>query len=171
MGCKCGDKFPCSHTEAGGQIGKVKEKWRKRISGIIQRDYSIGWVSHDGPQKHPVVREDDRLGSNYTVRFSKTTMRPAKNREKRCPSWWIFQHCEPQERVPWAPKFEERIPRQERCARKAAWNSEKDVDKSKRCLKKRLTLLPKFGKCLQPLDKSRRATTRNRMWSFYAYGK
>ena len=42
-----------------------------------------------------------------------------------------MQKCEPQERVPWAPKFEERTQnetvRQERCARGAAWNLAKDV--------------------------------------------
>ena len=39
---KYGDECKFLHTEAGGQPSKkVKERWRKRIGGIIKRDYSI----------------------------------------------------------------------------------------------------------------------------------
>ena len=47
-----------------------------------------------------------------------------------------MQKCEPQERIPWAPKFEERAQnetlRQERCALGAAWNLAKDAYKLKK---------------------------------------
>ena len=60
------------------------------------------------------------------LRFSKTTMRRAKTRERKGPSQGIIQKCEHQERVPWTPKFEARKQnatlRQERSARGAAWN-------------------------------------------------
>ena len=48
-------------------------------------------------------------------------MRHEKILDKTGPSQGIIQKCEPQERVPWAPKFEDRTQdetlRQERCAR------------------------------------------------------
>ena len=55
----------------------------------------------------------------------------AKIREKKGPSQGIIQTSEPQERIPWAPRFEERTQnetlRQERCARGAAWKLAKDA--------------------------------------------
>ena len=45
----------------------------------------------------------------------------------------IIQKCAPQERNPWAPKFEERTQdealKQERCGRKDAWELAKNVHK------------------------------------------
>ena len=41
-GCKCGDRCNFLHTEAGGQPSKKdKERWRKRIGGFLEKDYSI----------------------------------------------------------------------------------------------------------------------------------
>ena len=63
-------------------------------------------------------------------------MRPVKIREKNGPSQGITLKCEPQERNPWAPKFEERTQddtvKQERCARRDAWELAKDVRKLKK---------------------------------------
>ena len=69
------------------------------------------------------------------MKFSKTTMRRVKNWEKKGPSQGIIPKCEPQERNPWAPKFEERTQdetlKRERCALKDAWELAKDVYKLK----------------------------------------
>ena len=66
-----------------------------------------------------------------------------------------------QERVPWAPKYEERtrneIFRQERCARKAAQILAQDVYKLKEGSQETFTFLPKFGYCqhlLRQIQKS-----------------
>ena len=81
------------------------------------------------------VAENGKVGSNPTVKFSKATMRRVKNLEKRGPSQGIIQKCEPQERNPRAPKFEERTQdetlKQERCARRDAWELAQDVYKLK----------------------------------------
>ena len=80
-------------------------------------------VSKDCPQRKYILREHEKVGSNHTVK--------QKNREKKGSSEGIIQQCELQERVPWAPNFEEttqnEILRQERRARKAAWNLAKDA--------------------------------------------
>ena len=78
-------------------------------------------VSFDRSDFTVILREDGKLGSNHIANFSKATMRHAKIREKKGPSQGIIQKCEPQERVPWVPTFEERTQnetlRQERCVR------------------------------------------------------
>ena len=63
-----------------------------------------------------------------------TTSCPAGTFPRHSPegqSKGIMQKCEPQERILWAPKFEERpqneTVRQELCARGAAWNLAEDV--------------------------------------------
>ena len=88
----------------------------------------------------------------------------------------MIQKCEPQERVPWAPKFEERtqneILRQERCARKAAWNLAKDVFKLKKGVTRYVLLSCRsLGNASTLFEQARRTTIRNRLWSFYAYVK
>ena len=61
---------------------------------------------------------------------------PRKNRERKGPSQGVMHECEPWERIPWAPKFEERTPnetlKQERCARREALYLAKDVHKLKK---------------------------------------
>ena len=53
-----------------------------------------------------------------------------------------MQKCVPQERIPWASKFEERTQdetlQQERCARRDAWDLAKDVYKLKKEAKETL---------------------------------
>ena len=111
----------------------------------LKENIQIGCVSQDNPQKKSILQKDGKLGSNYTVKFSKTAMRTQKFWKER-----VSQKCEPQERVPWAPKDEERTQnetlRQERCAREAAWNLARDVFKvKKKSHKIRFTLLPQLG--------------------------
>ena len=52
--------------------------------------------------------EEGRLGSKRTVKFSKGTVHPIKIRERKGPSRGVIQKCEPHERNPCAPRFEER---------------------------------------------------------------
>ena len=82
------------------------------------------------------------------------TMPRVKIPKKRGPSQGIIQQCEPQERISWAPTFEERTQdetlQQERCAPRDAWELAMDVHRSRRTPKIRSTLfLPKLGQCGQ----------------------
>ena len=65
----------------------------------LEETIQLGCVSHESPQKKSTLREIRKLGSNYAVKFSKTTMRHAKIRGKKGPSRRIIQKCEPEERV------------------------------------------------------------------------
>ena len=74
----------------------------------------------------------EKLGSKQAVKFSKA---PKKIREGEGPSRGVIQKCEPHERSPCAPKFEERLQEetlhQERCARRVAWDLAKRTYKLK----------------------------------------
>ena len=137
------------------------------------------------------------MGSNHSVKFSKTTMRHAKNRERKDPSQGVMQKCVPQERIPWAPKFEERRQeepfqqercvrreawdpakaaevglKQERCARRDAWDLAKEVYKlTKRNQKIFLLSCRGLGSAGTLFDKARTETLRDRLWNFCAHVK
>ena len=72
-------------------------------------------------------------GSERTVRFSKGTLHSVKNRERKGPTRGVIQKCDPQERSPCAPKFEDGMEdktlTQERCARREAWDWAEHVHK------------------------------------------
>ena len=77
------------------------------------------------------TKEGQSLGSNCTVRFSEGTLHPVKIRERKGPSKEVIQKCEPQERNPCAPKFDDRTQEEilqlERCACRGAWDLAKNV--------------------------------------------
>ena len=60
------------------------------------------------PSEKAILREIGKLRSNHAVKFSKTALRHAKIRERKSPSLGVMQKCVLQERIPSAPKFEER---------------------------------------------------------------
>ena len=74
-----------------------KDQWHYWMKNIQK-----GCVSQDSAQNKSILREIGKLGPNHAVKFSKTTMRHAKIRERMGPSQGVMQKC------PWAPKFEER---------------------------------------------------------------
>ena len=136
-GCKYGDRCHFRHTEVDGQQSKKSKKgWWKRSVALLKESRQLECVSQYCLQKKSILREIGKLGSNHAVKFSKSTMRHAKILERKGPSQGIAQNCVPQERIPWAPKFEERtqdeILRLERCASGVAWNLAKDVYKLKK---------------------------------------
>ena len=97
----------------------------------LKETLQLGCVSHDSSQRKSILREDETLESNHTVKFSKATKRRVKIRETKGALQGIIQKCEPQERNPWAPKFEESTQdetlKQERCVRRGAWELAKVV--------------------------------------------
>ena len=68
------------------------------------------------------LREQGKMGSKHTVKFSKGTWHQIKKRERKGPSWGIIQRCVSHERSLCAPKFWERSHEEtlhpERCAAK-----------------------------------------------------
>ena len=92
-------------------------------------------VSQDSYPRKSILREQGKLGSKHTVKFSKGTCHQTKIRERKGPSRGIIQKCAPHARSPCAPKFRERSHEetlhQERCARKAAWDLARNIYKLK----------------------------------------
>ena len=135
-GCIYGDDRQFRNTEAGGQPNKKSKKsgGSGSVCCLVEGDCTIGsCVSQDDPQKKSILREVGKLGSNHTVKFSKGTSHAAKTQERKGPSQGVMQKWE---RFPWAPKIEERTQdetlKQERCARREAWDLAKDVYKLKK---------------------------------------
>ena len=123
------------HFEAEEKPSKVKEMRFKRISCFVEGVYTIGLFFGVSIRDKSILRERGKLGSKHTVKFSKTAMRHAQIRERNGPSRGIIQKCEPHERSPCAPKFEEisheETLYQERCARRVAWDLAKHIYKLK----------------------------------------
>ena len=113
-------------TLVGSPI-KVKEKWRERTVALLKETIQLGCVSHDSPQKKSILLDKRWIGINLHSQVLEGHDDPSRR---------IIQKCERQERVPCSPKFEERtqneILRQERCARRGAWNVATDVHKLKK---------------------------------------
>ena len=65
-------------------------------------------VSQDSYPSKSIPREPGRLESKHAVKFSKGTLPQIKIRGGKGPSQGVIQKCEPHERSPCAPKFEER---------------------------------------------------------------
>ena len=67
---------------------KVAEK-----GSVAWSEETVQWscVSHDGPQRESILREDGKSGSNHTVRFSKATMCRAIILEKKDQSQGIIR--------------------------------------------------------------------------------
>ena len=93
----------------------------------------MGCVSQDNPQKNQFCGELENW-DRIIPKFSKGTLRHAKTWERKGPSQGVMQKYE-LERIPWAPKFEDRTLQeslqQGRCARREAWNVAKHVCKLK----------------------------------------
>ena len=95
---------------------------------------------------------------------------------KKDPSRGIIQKCEPQERVPWTQnsRKERRMKSSGKSGgpakQRGTWQRMSMYFKKESC-KLRSNLLPKFWVVPAPSSKkkNRRATFRDRLWSFYAY--
>ena len=74
------------------------------ISDIL-RLIQLGCVSQDRLQRKSILRENGKLGTNHTAKFSKTTMRRVKNLGTE----GSIAGNHSTVRNPYAPKFEEKI--------------------------------------------------------------
>ena len=89
---------------------------------LLKEFVQVGSVSQDYHPRKSILREVGKLGSNHTIKFSKGTWPHIKIGERKGPSQGIMHMCNPQERDPCAPKFQERTQEKnfqpERCARR-----------------------------------------------------
>ena len=83
-GCKYGDKCKFLHLlRLVGFPVKSQRKVAQKDRWLFEKHNSIGLCHHDNRQRKSILRENEQLGSNHTVKFSKATMRRVKNRKRR----------------------------------------------------------------------------------------
>ena len=71
-GCTYDEKWRFLHVEADGQPSKKSDKSRKDQL-LLKESIQLGCVSQDSRPRHCILREEGKLGSNHTVKFSKGT--------------------------------------------------------------------------------------------------
>ena len=129
------DAHADSDTFDGQPRKKSKKSGGKGPVALLKESIQLGCVSQGSHPRKSVLRKGRKLGSNHTIKFSKGMWHHIKIRERKGPSRGVIQKCEPHERNPCAPRFEERTQEetlhQERGARKVAWNLAKNVYKLK----------------------------------------
>ena len=123
---KCWEEKPSKKSKKGGAKGSV---------ALVKESTQLGCVSQDSHPRKSILREQGKLGSKHTVKFSKGTWHQIKIRERKGPSRGLIPKCAPHERSPCAPKFEERSHEetlhQERCTHRVAWDLAKYIYKLK----------------------------------------
>ena len=124
------------HVEADGQPSKQSKKSGVKDSvALFWESIQVGCVSEGAHPRKSIQRKEGKFGSDLTVKFSKGTWHHIQIREGKGPSRGVIQKCEPHERNPYAPRFEERTQdetlHQERCARSVAWDLAKNIFKLK----------------------------------------
>ena len=129
-GCKSGEKCVFMHKEFYSQPHKKQEAMVEKVPLLLLKNSKqSGCVFQDVEPPEIQVNSTaghDILGTSaQRAPHRRYTIRPIKNRERKGPSQGDTQHSEPCERGPHAPNFEERSQeeamRQERCARRDAW--------------------------------------------------
>ena len=109
------------------------------------------------------------------VRFTQSTLRQASIQENEGPSLGQVQVKNPQQRSPYAVKFEDRsqeTERQQRCAQSKAWNLVKNIYKLKE--KDKAPFYSPFEEWVLPVASTRRAGRKRvcgRFRSEHAYGQ
>ena len=129
-GCNFGEKCVLRHTEVDSQHSEKPKKsgGKGSVASSLKNSKESGCVLQDvePPKSKSILRKSPKfLGSKRSVQFSKGTPRHVTSRERKGPSQGVIEKCEPHERSPYAPQFEDRTQeetlQQERCAR---WQSQ-----------------------------------------------
>ena len=104
-----GNKCHFRHVEAEGKPDKkLKGGGAEGSVAILKESIQLGCVSQDSYPRKSIQREPGILGSKHAVKFSKGTWHHINFRERKGPSQGIIEKCEPHERGPCAPQFEDR---------------------------------------------------------------
>ena len=140
-------------------INAVSDMLRRRTSParsqrkVVRKDQLPCWrslytwvvCSQDSHPRKSILRKKRKIGITSRRQILQRHVAPEKNRERKGPSRGIIQKCEPHERSPCAPRFEERSQEetlhQERRARRAAWDLAKNIDKLKNAEKATFDIL------------------------------
>ena len=136
-GCQFCDKSKFIHTEAGAQPSKKSKKdGAKGSVALLKETVQLGCVYHVSPQRKSILREKWKVGIESHSQVLQGHDASHKKSGKEGPSQGII--LKPQERNPWAPKFEEK--------RKTLGNWPRMfLNSKKRSQKTRSTLLPRLG--------------------------
>ena len=115
-GCKYGNRCYFRHVEADEKPSKNSKKGGAKGSvALLRLSTQLGCVSRDSHSRKS-VRDQITPSNSPRVRFTKQKF------GRKGPSRGVIQKCEPHERSPCAPRFEERsqdeTSHQERCARR-----------------------------------------------------
>ena len=155
---------------------KVEEQWWEgTVVFFLTRVCTLGLFF----QRYRATEEvysawNGKLGSNHTVKFSKGTRHHMKIRTRKGPSQGVVKKCEPQERNPCSPTFDDRTQQetlqQERCARREAWDLAKSLQAQKMRIRLR-SLLPKDGKWRYPRWERQKSENRGRFQSIGAHAE
>ena len=128
-GCKAGDKCLCPHHKVNEQTNK-----KPKCSGYCEKLYLRGVVSGKTRVRFLRGNPDAKKtwdGSIRRIRFTQSTLRQERIREKKGPSLGKIQFKNPLQRSPVATKFEDRsheeTERQQRCCRSKAWTLAKNI--------------------------------------------
>ena len=167
----------CSDTlRLNGSPIKSRRKVVEKDQWPYWRSLHCWVVSQDCFSRNSILRAHGKLGSNRTVKFSNDTWHHLKDREGTGPSQGMMQTCEPQERSPCEPKFEDRTVQetlqQERCARREAWDLAKHVQKLKNKGQGHVLLPnPSVGNASTLCAKVRGTRIRGGFWSVNAHAE
>ena len=90
-GCTFGNKCYFRDVEAD----KKPSKKSKNGVALLKESLQLGCASQDSYPRKSILREQGKLGSNRTVKFTNDTCHQIKNLERKGPSRGIIQKCEP----------------------------------------------------------------------------
>ena len=128
----CTERLTLSPTK------KMKKTGGKGSVASRKNSNQLGCVFQDvePPKSKSILRKSiNTLGPKRTVKFSKGTLRRVKKWERHGLSEGVMPRSDPRACSPYAPKFGDRSEKetlkQERCARRDAWEMAKSISKLK----------------------------------------
>ena len=177
--CTCGEKCRVRHVEADGQPSKKSKKSGcERISGLIKGVCTrVSCVSRFSSEK---IHSAERKEIWYQITPSNSPRARwyhIKTRERKGPSRGVVHKCEPHERNPCAPRFEERTHdetvHQEKRARRVARDLAKSVVEAQKILIKLRFLLSYWsqGNAGAHFNITRGTRIRGWFWSISAHAE
>ena len=137
-GCRFGEKCSYAHRQVDEQPSKRSQKNGDKIAvSILKNTRQLGCVfqATEPPKSSSILRKSSNiLKPIRCVQFTKAVVRHANIRDQK-PSLGMICPCDPHQRKPNAPKFEDRSQEetewQERDAREAAWKMARCILKLK----------------------------------------
>ena len=129
MNDRFGEKCSCAHRQVDEQLSKKVSK--RMVMLKITRQLGCVFQDMEPPKSSSILRKSSNIRKPIRcVRFTESVVRHANIRDQN-PSLGMICPCEPHQRNPNVPKFEDRSQEetewQEQGARKAAWRLAKSI--------------------------------------------